>query len=112
MVLLLNDFVESHLGKSKARSIHLKHLCSEKFNNMHERYTEFSEKCSEASEICHYLELIVRLWKLTKISGSWKKQETGEVIFSQYKTYFLSSGSVIAGIICDIDLGIWRRGEC
>lgn len=56
MVLLLNDFVESHLGKSKARSIHLKHLCSEKFTNMHERYTEFSEKCSEASEICHYLE--------------------------------------------------------
>ena len=66
MALLLNEFAESHLRKNKERSVHSKHLCSQTFTNMYEKFIEFSEKCSEASEIIDYLGGIVRLWKLMK----------------------------------------------
>lgn len=45
---------------------------------MYEKYTEFSEKCSEASEMCHYLEGIVKLCRVMKNlvaaerTGNWR----------------------------------------
>ena len=66
MDLHLNEFAESLLRKDKERNVHWKHLCSQKFTSIYEKYTRFSEKCSEASEMCHYLEGIVRLCKFMK----------------------------------------------
>lgn len=66
VVLLLNKFAEFLLRKEVEKSVHFKHLCSQLFTSKYEKYTEVSEKNSKVSEMCHYLEGIVRSCILMK----------------------------------------------
>ena len=66
MALILNWIAESFLQKDKKRSVYLKYLRSQKFTKVFDKYTEFLEKYSQASEMFLYLQGIVKLCKLMK----------------------------------------------